>query len=101
MAALEKYAQKRDFEVTSEPSGREPSAERTGPPRFVIQKHAAHRAGLHYDVRLEVQGVLVSWAVGKGPSLDPAEKRLAVDVIHDWIGRCDLDIDARSHGHTR
>src|SRR5689334_9962917 len=71
------YQQKRDFSKTAEPSGKE----RVAPAdyaRFVIQKHAATR--LHYDLRLEVDGVFKSWAVTKGPSLDPKERRLAVET---------------------
>src|ERR1700754_4332335 len=72
----------RDFSVTAEPSGKAPlpktrSAKAAGL-RFVIQKHAATR--LHYDFRLEMDGTFRSWAVTRGPSLDPAEKRLAVEV---------------------
>jgi bifunctional non-homologous end joining protein LigD len=75
--ALEKYQSMRDFAVTAEPSGKQPvaKAERL---RFVIQKHAATR--LHYDFRLELNGTFRSWAVTRGPSLNPADKRLAVEV---------------------
>lgn len=77
-AALEKYQSMRDFAVTAEPSGK---AGEPGPSRrlrYIIQKHAATR--LHYDFRLELDGTFRSWAVTRGPSLDPAEKRLAVEV---------------------
>ena len=71
---LAKYRSMRDFGVTAEPSGeRAPSAKGNS---FVIQKHAARR--LHYDFRLELDGVLLSWSVPKGPSLSPKERRLAV-----------------------
>jgi len=73
--ALEIYRRKRKFGVTSEPRGHK--ARRDGH-RYVIQKHAARR--LHYDLRLELDGVMKSWAVTRGPSLDPNEKRLAVHV---------------------
>jgi bifunctional non-homologous end joining protein LigD len=73
--ALARYRTKRDFAKTPEPSGR--TAASVGQ-RFVIQKHAARR--LHYDLRLELDGTLKSWAVTKGPSLVPGEKRLAVHV---------------------
>jgi len=74
---LDSYRTKRDFSRTTEPSGVEPVVG-SGVLRFVIHKHAASR--LHYDLRLEVDGVFRSWAVTRGPSLDPGEKRLAVEV---------------------
>jgi bifunctional non-homologous end joining protein LigD len=74
---LAPYRARRDFTKTAEPSGETPvrAADR---PRFVIQKHDARR--LHYDLRLELGGVFKSWAVTRGPSVDPADKRLAVEV---------------------
>jgi bifunctional non-homologous end joining protein LigD len=74
---LSLYQAKRNFKKTAEPSGRKP-VKPAEYPRFVIQKHAASR--LHYDLRLEVNGVFKSWAVTKGPSLDPRDRRLAVEV---------------------
>jgi bifunctional non-homologous end joining protein LigD len=76
-ASLTRYQQKRDFNKTAEPSGRV-AVSRSSQLRFVIQKHAATR--LHYDLRLELDGVFKSWAVTRGPSIDPGDKRLAVEV---------------------
>jgi len=75
MAKLSTYRAKRDFSATREPRG---TVARSSSYRFVVQKHDATR--LHYDLRLELDGVFKSWAVTKTPSLDPAVKRLAIEV---------------------
>ncbi len=90
---LAEYVRKRDFSATPEPSDTPKTRKRSGPSgtlRYVVQKHRASR--LHYDFRLEAGGVLASWAIPKGPILDPAEKRLAMHVedhpydYHDFEG---------------
>jgi bifunctional non-homologous end joining protein LigD len=75
--ALDAYRRKRNFRTSPEPRGKVPRR-KTAKLSFVIQKHAARH--LHYDFRLELHGAMLSWAVPKGPSLDPADKRLAIHV---------------------
>jgi bifunctional non-homologous end joining protein LigD len=72
---LEEYRQKREFSVTPEPAGGRVRRQRKSP-IFVVQKH--HATSPHYDFRLEIDGALVSWAVPRGPSLNPVDKRLAI-----------------------
>jgi len=85
--ALNEYQEKRDFAATTEPAGGQKHDE--GKPIFVIQKHDART--LHYDFRLEVDGVLKSWAVPKGPSTDPRTRRLAVAVEDHPLDYADFE----------
>jgi bifunctional non-homologous end joining protein LigD len=95
--ALAVYRKKRDFSKTAEPSG-EKKAAASRRLRFVVQKHDARR--LHYDLRLELDGVFKSWAVTRGPSNDPADKRLAVEVEDHPLDYGDFEgtIPARQYG---
>lgn len=84
-----KYDSKRDFSKTPEPKGRGKRGKTGDAPVFVIQKHDA--SSLHYDFRLEVDGTLKSWAVPKGPSTDPSEKRLAVPTEDHPLDYADFE----------
>ncbi len=88
--SLDRYRDKRDFQKTAEPDETDDALDwATERPIFVIQKHDA--SNLHYDFRLEVDGVLKSWAVPKGPSTDPAEKRLAIPTEDHPLAYADFE----------
>lgn len=87
--ALKEYAEKRDFGRTPEPAAEAEPASRASEPIFVVHKHDASR--LHYDLRLQIGDVMPSWAVPKGPSTNPADKRLAVHVEDHPLDYADFE----------
>jgi bifunctional non-homologous end joining protein LigD len=95
---LAPYQRKRDFSRTPEPAGAQPERDRAGQRRFVVQRHRARR--LHYDLRFEIDGVLVSWAVPRGPTLDPKARRAAIHVEDHPIEYLEFEgvIPAREYG---
>jgi bifunctional non-homologous end joining protein LigD len=95
---LDPYQRMRDFSRTPEPAGAPPEPGRAGQRRFVVQRHRARR--LHYDLRFEIDGVLVSWAVPKGPTLDPKARRAAIHVEDHPIEYLEFEgvIPAREYG---
>jgi DNA ligase D-like protein (predicted 3'-phosphoesterase) len=96
--SLNKYKNKRDFKKTTEPEGQiKEDKEKV----FVVQKHDASR--LHYDFRLQIEGVLKSWAIPKGPSLDPSKKRLAIPTEDHPIDYADFEgiISENNYGAGR
>lgn len=86
---LKEYKQKRDFKQSPEPTESRRSSPSGNPPLFVVQRHHASR--LHYDLRIEWKGKLLSWAVPKGPSMNPSDKRLAVQVEDHPLSYADFE----------